>query len=134
MMDRMTDEQIIEALDCCNRIGGSCSDCPSYGGVASCIKNLTLNAYYIIKDQKAEIKRLKNKNAILSRNADTAFQDGLNENRDLFEKEVEREIREKTKKEFVERLKRVISDERFSRYGIEYEIDRIAKEMTEVQR
>lgn len=37
-------------------------------------------------------------------------------------------------KEFAERLKKVISDERFSRYGLEHDIDRIAKEMTEVQR
>lgn len=45
-----------------------------------------------------------------------------------------KEIKSEVIKEFAERLKRVISDERFSRYGIEYEIDRIAKEMTEVQR
>lgn len=32
-------------------------------------------------------------------------------------------------KEFAERLKRVISDERFSRYGIEHDIDRVANEM-----
>lgn len=111
-MDRITDrileEQIIRALECCNRkSNGSCNNCPLYcpiqGRTTSCIKILILNAYYIVKDQKAEIEELKVKHAEVI-------------------------------KEFAERLKRVISDERFSRYGIEYEIDRIAKEMTEVQR
>ena len=40
-------------------------------------------------------------------------------------------IKSEAIKEFAERLKRVISDERFSRYGIEHDIDRIAREMTE---
>lgn len=40
----------------------------------------------LINRQKAEIERLKKENAILSKNADTAFQDGLDENRDLFKK------------------------------------------------
>lgn len=44
----------------------------------------------------------------LSKNADTAFQDGLDENRDLFKKEVEPEIRNEAIKEFAERLRNKI--------------------------
>lgn len=57
-----------------------------------------------INHQRAEIERLKKKNTILSKNADTAFQDGLDENRDLFKKEVEPEIRNEAIKEFVGKL------------------------------
>ncbi|MBQ8574804.1 MAG: hypothetical protein IJ447_02005 [Clostridia bacterium] len=41
-----------------------------------------------IKRFEAEIDELLKKNKILSNNADTAFQDGLNENQALFEKEI----------------------------------------------
>ena len=64
----------------------------------------------IFNRQKAEIERLKKKNTILSKNADTAFQDGLDENRDLFKKEVEPEIRNEAIKEFAERLKSKLND------------------------
>ena len=59
----------------------------------------------LINRQKAQIERLKKENRILSHDADTAFQEGLNENRDLFKKEVEPEIRAEAYKEFAERLK-----------------------------
>lgn len=51
--------------------------------------------------KKAEIERLQKENKILSRNADTAFQDGLNERRELFAPEIKAEAY----KEFAERLK-----------------------------
>lgn len=51
--------------------------------------------------QKEEIEKLKSKNKILSRNADNAFQEGLNERRELFEPEIKSEAY----KEFAERLK-----------------------------
>lgn len=69
----------------------------------------------LLKRQKTEIERLKsmnqakldcihdlqNENEILSRNADTAFQDGLNERRDLFAPEIKAEAY----KEFAEKAK-----------------------------
>lgn len=58
-----------------------------------------------IARQQAEIERLTNENAILSINADNAFQEGLNENRQLFKNEVEAEIKSEARKEFAERLK-----------------------------
>ena len=56
----------------------------------------------IISRQKAEIEKLKAENQILSRNADTAFQDGLDERRELFEPEIKAEAY----KEFAEKLKK----------------------------
>ena len=56
----------------------------------------------LINRQKAEIERLKAENRILFRNADTAFQDGLDERRELFEPEIKAEAY----KEFAERLKK----------------------------
>lgn len=72
----------------------------------------------IVEQQQAEIVRLKSmnqakldaihdlqaQNEILSRNADTAFQEGLNERRDLFEPEIKAEA----VKEFAEKLKSLI--------------------------
>lgn len=69
----------------------------------------------LIYEQQAEIERLKSmnqakldcihdlqkENEILSRNADTAFQDGLNERRDLFAPEIKSEAY----KEFAEKVK-----------------------------
>ena len=88
----------------------------------------------LINRQKAEIKRLRRENKLLSQSADTAFQDGLDENRDLFEKEVRPEI----VKEFAERLKTNFN-KNIKLYGrctvcdATTEIDNLVKEMTEVQ-
>ncbi len=86
----------------------------------------------LINRQKAEIKRLKKDNKILSVNADTAFQDGLNENRDLFKKEVEPEIRTKTINEFVTELKCGVPQET----GVIKckDVDEIVKRLTEVRK
>lgn len=60
---------------------------------------------------KAEIKRLKKENEILSINADTAFQDGLNEAQGLYAEEVKAEIISEAIKEFAERLKEALVQE-----------------------
>lgn len=92
------------------------------------------NALNLINRQKAEIERL---NTILSKNADTAFQDGLDENRDFFKKEVEPEIRNEAIKEFAERLKRYSFVDNLSLNGKETvyvaDIDNVVKEMTEAK-
>lgn len=56
----------------------------------------------IIRLQKAKIEKLKSENEILSRNADNAFQEGLNEHRELFKPEIKAEAY----KEFAEKLKK----------------------------
>lgn len=116
----MTDSEIIKALEYCNADRNECDKCalqeecesnPFYSTIAK-------YALDLIKRQKTEIERLKSmnqakldcihnlqrENEILSRNADTAFQDGLNEKRDLFEPE----IRAEAYKEFAETLKPVL--------------------------
>ena len=60
-------------------------------------KNIELNI---------EIARLKLKNEILSKNADTAFQDGLNEAQDLYAEQVKAEIKSEAYREFAEKLKK----------------------------
>ena len=60
-------------------------------------KNIELNI---------EIARLKLENEILSKNADTAFQDGLNEAQDLYAEQVKAEIKSEAYKEFAEHLKK----------------------------
>lgn len=104
----MTDEQIIEAVDVCKT--GACRGCPYHVlGTAGCISILMKDVFGLINRQKAQIESLREENRILSHDADTAFQEGLNENRDLFKKEVEPEIRAEAYKEFAERLKKPIS-------------------------
>ena len=113
----MTDSEIIKALEYCNADRNECDKCalqeecesnPFYSTIAK-------YALDLIKRQKTEIERLKSmnqanldcihdlqrENEILSRNADTAFQDGLNEKRDLFEPE----IRAEAYKEFASKVK-----------------------------
>ncbi len=92
----MTDEQIIKAFE---EILKNQNNKLSLIERAVCDDVLSLT-----NRQKAEIERLKKKNKILIKNADTAFQDGLDENRDLFKKEVEPEIRAGAIKKFAERL------------------------------
>lgn len=145
----MKDEQIIKALECCaTDDGDDCFQCP-YGNIVykpgngGCVNRCRKDAIDLINRQKAEINNLKaelsamrsmanslkKKNAILIRNADTAFQDGLNENRDLFKKEVEPEIRAEAIKEFARELKCGVPQET----GVIRcaDVDNLVKEMTE---
>ena len=99
----MTGEQIIKAVDVCKT--GTCRGCPYHVlGTAGCISILMKDVFGLINRQKAQIESLREENRILSHDADTAFQEGLNENRDLFKKEVEPEIKAEAYKEFAERL------------------------------
>ena len=100
---KYTNEDIISSLKIiattCN-----CNECKIRSGkwgTCNCSETTANAALDLINRQKAEIKELKRKNEILSRNADNAFQDGLNECRELFEPEIKAEAY----KEFAERLK-----------------------------
>lgn len=117
----MTDEQIIKALE------HNASKCKFYeDGHDGGLFESTLD---LINRQKAKIEKLKKKNTILSKNADTAFQDGLDENRDLFKKEVEPEIRAEAIKEFGKFL---IDKSKDGKICVS-DIPDYVKEMTEVQ-
>lgn len=100
----MTDNEIMEALKACNTQDGSipCYDCPCWcDDTQKCVGLNYTEVLGLINRQKAEIEELKRKNEILSRNADNAFQEGLNECRGLFEPEIKAEAY----KEFAERIR-----------------------------
>lgn len=87
--------------------------------------------------QDAEIERLKSENKILSKNADTAFQDGLNEAQDLYAAQIQDKIKSEAIKEFAERLKENIPFitshlGNVSVMALHRTIDNLVKEMTEV--
>lgn len=120
-MKELTDNEIIKALECCSTGIFVCDTeaCPLKDSVpdtiAACRFELVILALDLINRlqadkealiagqetlQKAlaekdkEIERLKAENELLQRNADEAFQEGLNENRSLFVKEVIQEIQQ----------------------------------------
>lgn len=97
---------------------------------------------------REKIKKLKQENIILSRDADTAFQDGLNEAQDLYAEQVKTEVKSEAIKEFARKLenaldKRLGDDipifgDRDNVYctvsDIYNVIDNLEKEMTEVEK
>lgn len=99
------------------------------------ISALSEDSADIITQQKAEIEQLKAKNEILIKNADTAFQDGLNEAQDLYASQIRNEVRQEVIKEFAEKFKEKISQGvccgRLSFVETKNELDNIVKEMAE---
>lgn len=82
----MTDNEFLKDLECCSE-RGNCNRCSRYTiPYPTCKEQLCKSACNLIH--------------ILSNNADNAFQEGLNENRELFKNEVKAEII----KEFIEKL------------------------------
>ncbi len=101
----MNDNDVIKALECCAYHSADCEDCCfKHLDAPSCGVEMDKNALDLIKRLQVENERLKKENAILSTNADNAFQEGLNENRELFKNEVYAEIKSEARKEFAERL------------------------------
>lgn len=92
----------------------------------NCQQTVYADLSKIIKNQKEEIVRLEYENEILSKNADTAFQDGLNEAQDLYAEQVKDEIKSEAIKEFAERLKKELG---FGHYIQPDQIDNLVKEM-----
>lgn len=94
----MTDNEIIKMLKSEIRlvdyVEGSYADNVSL--------ELLKNALDLINRQQAEIERLEKENKILSENADTAFQDGLNEAQDLYAEQVKNKVRAEAIKEFAD--------------------------------
>ena len=128
----MTDAEIIKALECCTTKGAKCSDCPAFKKVdRSDCKKYFRGAIDLINRQKAEIERLKNENDILSKNADTAFQDGLNEAQDLYAEQVKAEIKSEAIKEFAEHLKEKWSNNYYDSPDVDFDefVDNLLKEM-----
>ena len=132
----MTDNEIMKALDFCEGYNGVsfCSGCPLFDK-DNCIHILSHEAYNLINRQKSDIKRLKVGNKILTKNAYTAFQDGLNEAQDLYASQIRNEVRQEVIKEFAEKFKEKISQGvccgRLSFVETKNELDNLVKEMTE---
>jgi hypothetical protein len=126
----MTDNEIIKALESEVKSAEYVDSYYCDGVDLTLIKN-TLD---LINRQHAEIERLNIENEILSKNADNAFQDGLNEAQDLYAEQVKAEIKSEAIKEFAERLKQ--KSEYYEngqgwegRICYEDDIDKLLKEM-----
>ena len=118
----MTDKEVIKALECCTTKGAKCSDCPVFKKVdRSDCKKYFRGTIDIINRQQAEIERLERENEILSINADTAFQDGLNEAQDLYAEQVKAEVKSEAIKEFAERLKEEWFNNRYDSPDIDFD-------------
>lgn len=136
----MTDEQIIKALDCCHsELGNMCSICPLFDPDNDyCEDELHKNALNLINRQKAKIESLKQiideqDKEIIKLQKRIIFWEGLN-----YQPEV---IKSEAIKEFAERLKSIsigleIGDDKKFKVTVvsTVAIDKIAKEMTEVQK
>lgn len=98
---RISDKEVIKALECCNESKLSCSICPLE-------KECDSDPFYSFPAKYAleVIKRLQRENKILSRKIDTAFQNGMNEAQDLYKEQIEHEIKVEAYKEFAEALKK----------------------------
>ena len=113
----MTDKEIIKALECCYRKGGTpCRDCP-FNEFEDC--NDVLMADYVfnlINRQQEEIERLKEQ--------PYTFQIEVS-------KKIESEIKSKAVKEFAERLKKVWWDNGYESPDVDFDdfVDNLVKEM-----
>lgn len=72
----------------------------------NCQQTVYADLSKIIKEKNTEIERLNKENTILSRNADTAFQDGLNEAQELYAEEIKSRVKTEAIKEFAENCKK----------------------------
>lgn len=89
-------KDIITAMEkCISRY--SCKGYEYYDYYPKCIYDLLKDALDFMKKQNEDME-------ILSRNSDTAFQDGLNEAQALYAEQVKAEIKSEAIKEFAERL------------------------------
>ena len=136
---KLTDEQIIKALECCNStaIGQCLKKCPYYNYAATCINTMVNDALDLINRQKAEIEKLEEDNnfhirleALLAEQR--GGRDELIEQIDAQNNELR--IRLKTTKaeaikEFVERLKKEIAHIPAWGSVAEKKIDNLVKEM-----
>lgn len=119
----MNDNDIINGLKCC--IMEKCAKCTLKAMNCSPKVHIAF-AIELINRQKADIERLKKVNGIISRNADTAFQNGLNEAQELYSEQIKNEVKAEAIKEFAERLKNELS---FGKYIQSDQIDNLVKEM-----
>lgn len=61
--ERMTDNEIIKALECCSADYIACKECP-FNSKSYCERYIIENAFDFVKRQQAEIERLESINSI----------------------------------------------------------------------
>lgn len=116
----LTREDVIKALECCSAGNCESGNCPLFspGDIDVCTTKLATLALEIIRgdvevkraliagqttlqkhlaEKDSYINQLQNENEILHINADEAYQQGLDENRALFEKNIISEFWDKVK-------------------------------------
>lgn len=125
----MTDDEIIKALECCNRPANqtSCDDCPYQFSDEKCSSKLIIDTLDLINRQKVEIEQLEVRNAKLKKYFTIEFSyDDLEE---IVERRLERILNDKVKteaiREFAERLKTMICEVDHGN------VDNLVKEMSE---
>ncbi len=141
----MTDKEIIKALECC--VAPNCGDCPIFNNneirrvPGKCVQTLEKNSLDLINRQQAQIEKLKEENTILSQNADTAFQDGLNESQDLYAEQIKGKVKAEAVKEVLEKLEKrifpygMVNDGNYgiNALSIKMTIEKVKKEMGVMQ-
>ena len=84
-MNKLTDSEIVKALELCKGKKCKCTDCPIDQHSARCISVLAENALDLINHQKAEIERLMQKlqHSVVAENAITALREKCVEHQDF---------------------------------------------------
>ena len=134
----MTDNEIIKAYERCFTLGfdeSTCYECPFYTATAKCTEDLRDSALNLINRQKAEIEELRERISYLEKSIDCSRK----EYNRLLQKL--QQAKSEALKEFAERLKSISigleigDDKKIKVMAVStIAIDKIAKEMTEVQK
>jgi hypothetical protein len=104
---RMTDKEIIQALECCGTATCISNSCPyeKIHDIPTCTTKLTRDALDLINRQQAENKALKTENLILSQKRFNIFE------RIEFTDKLKKQAKSKAIKEFAERYKNLLETE-----------------------
>ncbi|MBQ7976803.1 MAG: hypothetical protein IJ300_14050 [Clostridia bacterium] len=85
MYNKLTDNEIIKAFECCNNESGSCVGCP-LRKINRCVNQLQESALDFINRQKAEIEKLERANIQLMAILQTAQSEAIKEFAERLEK------------------------------------------------
>ena len=128
---KLTDEQIIKALEICNAESGSCIGC-SLRKLDGCVKQLQISVLDLINRQKAEIERLEaeiNESNEADREAELHALTESKESAKLFCEAINH-AKSEARKEFATFLKNLINRDLYhSGRIIIKKIDKLLKEM-----
>ena len=105
----MREKEILKCLSICTNVVPTCLNCDYCkitDNVAECELYLLKDCKKVIDRYKAKIEKLQDENKILSKNADTAFQEGLNEVQELYAEQIKTEVKKEAYREFADELKK----------------------------